>query len=620
MWLEGQWTQVRGGFVAWHPLVASELESIEGTQLTQSAGGTVLASGPNPRHDDYRLIAPVKLPRITGLKLELLPHASNTGNGLARGESGEFILTDIKVQVRRRGSSQIRDITVTGAVADASAEQKGAREYGDIKGVLDDDPRNGWTNKGLDLKQPRIAVFEFEDPLVLDADEELVFEMRQRSTSGDANIGYFRVSATAQAGEAVRSVEVAPLERLANAKLSSLSQLDARLREKLFEQFLADHGPYQVAKSALDRAIRQLDEVKKAAGAVNVMVLAERKQPRDTHVLVRGVWDKKGDKVGRDVPSAIAAWPAKEDRTRIGLSRWLVSRENPLTARVIVNHLWQMCFGAGLVRTPEDFGLQGERPTHPELLDWLAVEFMESGWDVKHMLRLIVTSATYRQSSSATPAMLARDPENRLLARASRFRLPSWMLRDAALAYAGLLNPALGGPPVKPYQPEGVWEEMFMGRFRYEPSEGAAQYRRTLYAFWRRAIAPTFLFDTAQRRVCEVRNARTNTPLQALTLLNDASYLEASRAIAAQSLRTADPLREITRRVLGRASAPQEIAVLQRELDRALAHYRSRPGDAVKFLSIGQIPPDPALNTADLAAHTVVASLVLNLDETITHE
>ena len=619
-WLDARWAEVREGFTAWHPVIVSELESIEGTELTQTPDGTVLAGGPNPRHDDYRLAAPVKLPRITGLKLEVLPHASNTGGALARGSSGEFILTDIKVQVRRRGSSQIRDITVSGAVADASAEQKGARDYGDIKGVLDDDPRNGWTTKGLDPKKPYSAVFEFEEPLVLDADEELVFEMRQRSTSGDANIGCFRVSVTDQAGEAVRSIEVAPLERLANAKLSDLSQLDAKLCAKLFEQFLADHEPYQIERSSWDRATRQLNEVKKSAGALNVMVLAGRKEPRETHVLIRGVWDKKGEKVGPGVPPAVAPWPENQDKTRAGLARWLVSRENPLTARVIVNHLWQMCFGAGLVRTPDDFGLQGERPTHPELLDWLAVEFMESGWDVKHILKLIVTSATYRQSSSVTPAMLARDPENRLLARASRFRLPSWMLRDAALANAGLLNPALGGPPVKPYQPDGVWEEMFMGRFRYEPSEGAAQYRRTLYAFWRRAIAPTFLFDNAQRRVCEVGNARTNTPLHALTLLNDAGYLEASRALAAHSLRATDPLREMTRRVLGREPTAQESTVLQRERDRALSHYRSHPDDAAKFLAIGQMPPDSTLNAAELAAHTTVASLILNLDETITHE
>ncbi len=669
-WLVAKAKEMKGGFVAWHPLRATELEAIEGTKLTQDATGIVQASGPNPNHEDYRITGPVKLSRVTGLKLEVLPHESHTGGGLSRGKSGEFILTDIKVQVRRRGSSQLRDILVTGAVADASAEQKGARAYGDIKGVLDDDPRNGWTTTGLDQKQPRTAVFALAEPLVLETDEELVFELRHRSTLGDANIGRFRVFATDQAGATVREVGRAPLEELAasipssassnqsvvagspkaiqppsaplNTENWSLNTLPAKLRTRLFEQFLADHAPYQIAKAALDRANRQLGEVKSAAQKLNVMVLAERKEPRATHVLLRGVWDKHGDKVEPGAPAAVAPWPASEEKSRLGLAHWLTSRENPLTARVTVNNLWAMLFGAGLVRTPEDFGLQGERPTHPELLDWLAVEFMESGWDVKHIVRLMVTSATYRQSSVASPALLARDPDNQLLARGSRFRLPAWMLRDGALRSGGLLNPALGGPPVKPYQPDGVWEEIFMGRFKYEPSEGAAQYRRSLYAFWRRSIAPTFLFDSAQRRVCEVRTPRTNTPLQALTLLNDTTFLEASRALAGEVLRAVtkpeDRLAEIYRRILARPPTAREAVVLQRELDRALALYRARPEEAAVFvkrtlLSAGPnsskgtgVSPSRAdgagvsPSLAEFAAYTVVASLVFNLDEAISHE
>ena len=240
------------------------------------------------------------------------------------------------------------------------------------------------------------------------------------------------------------------------------------------------------------------------------------------------------------MPKSLGPWSPGDDTSRLALARWLVARDNPLTARVLANHLWQMCFGYGLVRTPEDFGLQGERPTHPELLDWLAAELMESGWDTRHLLRQIVTSATYRQSSDAGlyQPLDARsdprqeDPENRLLWRGARYRLPSWMIRDSALRSAGLLNPALGGPPIRPYQPSGVWEEMLMGRFKYDPPEGAEQYRRSIYAFWRRSSAPTFLFDNAQRRVCEVRANRTNTPLQALTLLNDPVYVEAARAFA----------------------------------------------------------------------------------------
>jgi hypothetical protein len=462
------------------------------------------------------------------------------------------------------------------------------------------------------------------EPVVLDADEELMFELRHRSTGGDANIGRFRLSASDQPGEAVRSLQPAPLEELARAQAVEPSDIAPELRARLFAQFLEDHAPYRGPRSALDRAQRQLAEVKRAAGRLNVMVLAERAAPRETFVLERGVWDKHGARVTPDVPAAIAPWPDGAPRNRLGLARWIVSPENPLTARVVVNHFWQMLFGAGLVRTPEDFGLQGERPVYPEILDWLAVEFMASGWDVKHLLTVIVTSATYRQESATAAAALERDPLNRFLARGARFRLPSWMLRDAALRAAGLLNSTLGGPPVRPYQPEGVWEEMFMGRFRYEPSEGPAQYRRTLYAFWRRAVAPTFLFDSAQRRVCEVGATRTNTPLQALTLLNDQTYLEASRALATQAWHAANEpaarLRLIFRRVLSREPEARELAVLEREVTRALAHYRAHPTDAAAFLRIGQHPPDASVPVPELAAYTLAASLTLNLDEALTHE
>jgi hypothetical protein len=623
-WLAARHAEVRGGFSAWHVLTATALESTEGTLLAQEADGAVQASGPNPNQDDYRLIAAVNLPRVTGLKLEVLPHPSHSGGGLSRGKSGEFILTDIKVQVRRRGSSQVRDVAVSSAVADVSKAQKDARSYGDIKGVLDDDPRNGWTTQGSPPTASYFAVFALAEPVVLDADEELMFELRHRSTGGDANIGRFRLSASDQPGEAVRSLQPAPLEELARAQAVEPSDIATELRARLFAQFLEDHAPYRGPRSALDRAQRQLAEVKRAAGRLNVMVLAERAAPRETFVLERGVWDKHGARVTPDVPAAIAPWPDGAPRNRLGLARWIVSPENPLTARVVVNHFWQMLFGAGLVRTPEDFGLQGERPVYPEILDWLAVEFMASGWDVKHLLTVIVTSATYRQESATVAAALERDPLNRFLARGARFRLPSWMLRDAALRAAGLLNPTLGGPPVRPYQPEGVWEEMFMGRFRYEPSEGPAQYRRTLYAFWRRAVAPTFLFDSAQRRVCEVGATRTNTPLQALTLLNDQTYLEASRALATQAWHAANEpaarLRLIFRRVLSREPEARELAVLEREVTRALAHYRAHPTDAAAFLRIGQHPPDASVPVPELAAYTLAASLTLNLDEALTHE
>lgn len=609
-WLVARKQELSSDYCIWEPLQGT-LESTEGTVLTQAADATIQASGPNPNQDDYRLLASVKLARVTGLRLEVLPHASHTNGAFSRGESGEFILTDIKVQVRKLGSTQIRDIGVKSAVADFMPAVKSG--YGDVKGLLDDDPRNGWTTKGAEEIAPHSVVFALTEPLVLASDEELIVELRQRSTLGDANIGRFRISVTDQRGPAVTEIGPAPLEQLAES-----STVDEKLRARLFAQFLADHEAYQVAKRSLDRASAQLDEAK-AAKKADVMVLAERPEPRDTFVLVRGVWDKHGDKVQRGGLPAIAPWTV-ENPTRADLAKWLTSPENPLTARVLVNHLWQLCFGVGLVKTTEDFGLQGERPSHPELLDWLAVECIESGWNVKHILKLIVTSSTYRQSSRIEPSLLARDPENRLLARGARFRLPSWMIRDAALRASGLLYPTLGGPPVKPFQPEGVWEENFMGRFTYQPSEGPAQYRRTLYAFWRRSIAPTFLFDSAQRRSCEVRTPRTNTPLQALTLLNDENYLEASRALSAVALTRPQPIQEMTLRVLSRETRPKELEILNHERDRALDYYRTHPDEAAKLFARGQFAADPSLPKSDLAAHTVVASLILNLDEAVTHE
>jgi len=619
-WLQQTREKITKCWQSWTPLRAVALESTEGTLLTQEADEAVQSSGPHPNQDEYRFITRFPAKRISGLRLEVLPHTSHTKGGLSRGASGEFILTDIKLQVRTRGNAQMRDVLLSDAVADKMADKKKNNNYGDVKDTLDDDPRNGWTTKGAENTAAHTAVYALAEPLVLGEDDELLIELRQRSTLGDANIGRFRLAVTSEAGDAVHQTGATPREEL--AKLESGKEPDAKLKERLRKEFLADHTPYQQSKAVLDRVSRQFSEAKLATGTLNVMVLAERKEPRPTFVLQRGVWDKHGQEVKPDVPSAIAAWVDGQERTRVGLAQWIASTQNPLAARVAVNHLWQILFGQGLVRTTEDFGLQGERPSHPELLDWLAVDLMEHCWDLKHTLELIATSATYRQSSAASPELWTADPDNRLLARGARYRLPSWMLRDSALRASGLIHTAVGGPPVRPYQPEGVWEELFMGRFKYEPSEGSAQYRRTLYAFWRRSIAPTFLFDSAQRRMCEVRTGRTNTPLQALTLLNDGTVMEAARELAAQMIRLPEARRVeyLYRRVLSRDATPQERAVLQRELKKSLAHYGVNPEEARKLLQFGQRIPDAAQDTAALAAHTLLASLTLNLDEAITHE
>ncbi|MEZ5365930.1 MAG: DUF1553 domain-containing protein [Bryobacterales bacterium] len=279
--------------------------------------------------------------------------------------------------------------------------------------------------------------------------------------------------------------------------------------------------------------LKRLEREKLVASFPTVMVMGEREEPRVTHVLKRGVYDAPGDVVEPGVPAALGSLPAGSPKNRLALGRWLVDRKNPLTARVAVNRYWQMLFGTGIVSTVEDFGSQGEWPSHPDLLDWLAVELMDSGWDVKAMMKTIVMSDTYRQTSAATPEMLEKDSDNRLLARGPRVRLPAESVRDQALAVSGLLHEELGGPSVKPYQPAGLWTELSNWK-EYQHDEGDGLYRRSLYTFWKRTIAPPAMvaFDAAPRETCVVRETRTNTPLRALDLMNDVTYVEAARKLA----------------------------------------------------------------------------------------
>lgn len=620
-WIAETLTALPHDYTAWKSPAPRSVTSVEGTDFVIGKDAIVQATGPHPNQDDYHLTldAPALPSRITGWKLEVFPHPEHTDGKLSRGKSGEFILTNVKLLVKRRGQSQVRDIEMKGAVADFEREAK-ARNYGLVKDTLDDDPRNGWTTESGDPKVPHTAVFELKEPLVLAPDEEVVFALLHRSTGGDANIGRFRISVTSESGETVRSITTSPLEEAVKKK----GAIDAALRSRLLAQYLVDDRDYQSALARLNEANRQLTEVKKAAGKTKVMVLAERPQPRETHILERGVWDAKGAVVQPGVLPAILPWPDEKARTRLDLAKWLVSPDNPLTARVVVNHLWQLMFGSGLVRSTEDFGLQGELPTHPDLLDWLAVELIENDWNLRHILKLIATSETFRQSSEVSPELLERDPDNRLLARAPRFRLPSWMIRDNALAASGLLNPALGGPPVKPWQPEGVWEEIFMGRYTYQPSVGPAQYRRTLYAYWRRSSSPTFLFDSAQRRVCEVRMNLTNTPLHALTLLNDTGMLEASRVLAdSVSARAVDPdktLDDLSLHVLSRELTEAEKTILKREWTKSMDYYSSNRADAVLFTRVGQQEAATEEKAPVIATWMTLASMMLNLDEAITHE
>jgi hypothetical protein len=378
------------------------------------------------------------------------------------------------------------------------------------------------------------------------------------------------------------------------------------------------------------------EQVRKVRGAVDsrdgfsrslprVMIMEDQRQLRQTYVLDKGLYEKRGEVVTAATPAKLPPLPAGVPANRLALARWLVAPENPLTARVAVNRLWQQFFGIGLVKTTEDLGVQAEKPSHPELLDWLAVEFRQSGWDIKRLCRLLVTSATYCQSTKVTPEVLERDPQNRLLARGPRFRMPSWMLRDQALAASGLLTVRFGGVGVRPYQPPGVWEEATFGNTRYAQDHGEALYRRSLYTFWRRIIAPTLFFDAASRQVCTVKQVRTNTPLHALTTLNDVTYVEAARALAERALLTAgmqpeERIERAFRLVLARRPTSEEMGVLRAGLERARGEFGRHPEAARKLLHVGESPRNEALDPVQHAAYTVVCNAILNLDEALTKE
>jgi len=395
---------------------------------------------------------------------------------------------------------------------------------------------------------------------------------------------------------------------------------------KLALCYVDQYAPQSVTEARRNLATAQVERDRYYASIPTVMVMKEGPH-RDAFILKRGAYDMHGDKVSEGLPHILPPLPAGFPNNRLGFAEWLVDRSNPLTARVTVNRFWQMLFGVGLVKTVEDFGSQGDWPLYPDVLDSLAVSFMDSGWDTKALLKTIVMSATYRQSSQITRTLLERDPENRLLARGPRFRLPAQVLRDQALDISGLLVEKVGGPPVKPYQPPGLWEELSFDGGGYVQDEGENLYRRSLYTYWKRTVTPPAMatFDAATRETCIVRANRTNTPLQALNLMNDVTYLEASRKFAERVMKEGGSSPEARidyafRVVLARPPKPEEQAVLLGTFNQFLKRFQTQPEAATKFLAQGQSPRDAKLNPPELAAYAAVASLILNLDETITKE
>ena len=395
--------------------------------------------------------------------------------------------------------------------------------------------------------------------------------------------------------------------------------------DKLRFAFLDSAAPKDIRRAREELAAARKERQQYWDSIPTVMVMVEG-PPREAFVLKRGAYDNHGERVMPGVPAVLPPMRPGLPNNRLGLAEWLVDRANPLPARVTVNRFWQMYFGTGLVKTVQDFGSQGEWPTHLELLDWLATEFMDSGWNVKAMQKTIVMSATYRETSRVSPELVQRDPENRLFARGPRFRLGPEMIRDQALAVSGLLVEKVGGPSVKPYQPAGLWQEL-AGGDGYKRDKGDGLYRRSLYTYWKRTVAPPFMvnFDSPNRETCTVRETRTNTPLQALDLMNDVTFIEAARKLAERMMTeggndVGQRIQFAYELVLSRPPKPEELQIVADTLSGFETRYREDRDSAKEFVSYGDSPVRKKLDLRELAAYSSVASLILNLDETVTKQ
>ena len=615
----------------WKALAPAQATSGGGAKLTIKPDHSVLVSGKKPETDTYTIEFTGPLDPALGLRLEALPDDSLPAKGPGRSGNGNFVVTELAVRVRQADGTE-RPVALS--AAQASFEQTVAGEGHPDKvwtaaSAIDGDARGGGFGWAIlpEVGRGQRLVVEFKEQMVVAEKETLTVEIRQNHGHGHHTLGRFRMGLTSDAQVVRARPLMPPPQEILDLLVIPPAQRDAAQNEKLLAHFKSICPELAPLRQQLADARKARADFEGTLPRTLVAVALE--QPRPVRILPRGNWMiETGDLVEPAIPVYLAASARRiEGRrlTRLDLADWLVSRENPLTARVVMNRIWRQFFGVGLSRVLDDFGAQGEPPVNPALLDWLACEFMDSGWDVKHMTRLIVTSGTYRQVSTASPAMLERDPDNRLLARQSRWRLEAELVRDQALSWAGLLVPKIGGPSVKPYQPEGYWENLNFPPRTYQASTGEDQYRRGLYVWWQRSfLHPSLVaFDAPSREECAAERNRSNIPQQALVLLNDPTYVESARAFAARILQEggADAAARMDwawRQAFAREPRPDERVVAQGLLDKHLAEYRQDVEAAKSLLKVGLQPAPTDLDPAELAAWTSVARVLLNLHETVT--
>ncbi len=590
----------RARTVTWTALRPTEVKS-NLPLLTVQQDASILSSGDISKTDTYDLKF-TEIPQgVTAIRLEALPDDSLPGHGPGmgyyEGPRGDFFLGEFQV------SADGQAVKFTQAT-ESYAKNNFGKNPASAAAATDGDPQTGWTCADR-FGEAHEAVFIPAAPIRAQTlDLKMLFGRHYA-----CSLGRFRISVTTDPrGAEARDLgdELEPLLAIPDAKLS------ASQREKLRGQFLLTAPELKAARA-------EIEKLRKPEPATTTLVLRERppENPRPTFLHNRGEYTQPTDRVEPGVFAFLDPLPAGAPHDRLAFARWLVSPENPLTARVTVNRAWAAFFGRGIVRTVDDFGYQGESPSHPELLDWLAVEFMEQGWSMKKLHRLIVTSATYRQSSKVTPALLAKDSENRLLARGPRGRLEGEMIRDAALRIAGLLTEKTGGPSVFPPQPEGV-EDAAYGSFKWKPSTGPDRYRRGLYTFTKRT-APYAMFNTfdgPSGELCIAQREVSNSPLQALTVLNDIVFLEAAQAIgrnvSAQAGTDEARIENLVRRFFSRPSNPEERTALLTFLQAQRQRIKDRQIDAATLAGPGEG------DAPERAAWTALARALFNLDEALT--
>tara|TARA_B100001093_G_scaffold256893_1_gene245637 strand:+ start:18952 stop:22038 length:3087 start_codon:yes stop_codon:yes gene_type:complete len=595
----------------WTALTVDRFRTDGGEDFRLLEDKSILLTGNVPGTVVYTIDTKPKLKQVSAIRVEALTHDELPGTGPGRGddERPNFILSELNVMVHEKGQNKGREVVLNSVTADYS------QPNWEVEKSIDGNRKTGWAI-GQQFGKPHWAVYRLKEPLLLKEGATLRFSLDQNYGRG-RTIGRVRLSA--MDGDPLVDELSDDLLKILEKNRNKLSKVDIKALDDLFVE----------SNPALKKLDAEMSKAKRDLNALKIpstLVMIEMEESRDTHIMNRGVYLDKGEKVVAATPEVLPPMDQSLPKDRLGLAKWLVNGKNPLVARVTVNRWWAELFGEGIVATLEDFGTMAQPPTHPKLLDWLAVEFVDSRWDMKHVLKVMVMSSTYRQSSKVNPETYEADPKNSWLARGPRFRMTAEMVRDNALAVSGMLSTKAEGEPIMPHQPTGIWRQVGRNEPKWIDETDEDRYRRGVYVIWRRAAPyPSFVnFDAPDRGSCVVSRPRTNTPLQALTLMNDPVYVELSLALANRLLSETpeaskeERIQHAFELVLSRPADKEELSFLEgviRERAKSLS-----PEEVENLLGTDGIDyqPNEALDKTELAAWFYVASILLNLDETIT--